>query len=1397
MIYGVQLAGLSRAFPALASVLAPAITINACPPLLSLPRRCAGSGKTFTLGTLTRVRSEEGVIPRALSHIFGAIALSAARAQASAAAAKVSAALRPDASPLQHSEGAAGGEAVAAAEMGASASPRYSVSLSFCQLYLDSVQDLLAPAGGVPAPGLQLLPSSSALILPSSAPASASGAATPATLSGHSFSFSAGSGAGAAAAAAAAGSSPVPGAASLPVREDPVRGFYVEGLAEYAVASFADALTLLNWGLENRVLGATRMNATSSRSHTLLTVRVETQTPVPVPGGYGQAAATTAAGSSGGAAAPPVAYVTRRSQLVLVDLAGSERVRRTSSRGARLEEARAINASLHTLGQVIVALSSSAAAAAAATAGAGGPGGALALPRVHCPWRDSKLTKLLHGSLGGNCNTFLIATVAPAPRDAAETLSTLLFASRCMRVAAQPVVASALTGMSNADFADVAARLQARLGAIEGSHAVEVAALQGRYEQALAELEAQLAQAQQERAEALERADAAAESAAAAETVRESRPAAFAGALSGGEGDAGDAGSGRVVPALTDMLRAATASLDASVAAVLWALHRAGRASASWQRALRRAREEEAQAEGAAGAMAAHDPLMALYAGWRRGQQQLTQQLSEGAAAGPAGVPPAALRPLLGGGEGPQLGHAHRSAAAALAAAHLTHASNNVPLPADAGVPADAASGDQAAALAAFSQHPHGHGASSLSLLAPPALPQGASLAPLGRAIVAGEAHGGSGSPAPTSPHGGSEGGPSPFSSAVVFASLAAAMGVAFPPAGEGASAPLVEVLPLVQHPDVHALRRLLQSSAAAPEGDGRKGVDGSGSGAGGVVPAVLQYAQACAAAASANAARLNALNAIKDARFDDVKRHLAAAEASVRGREEDAANQRYVMRYLAETAAALRRENAALRHKAASGAGARPPPHGSLPPGAGLDDSVGGSMDASHVTDAPWGSAESAVRKQQLQAQVQAGRAAGGGSVGGGGLDTPSVDSRFSADSSFDAGLEGAGFGSAGAFERLRQRQAGKPLLAEPSAPRDVAGAATSHRPPVSIPAGEEAGAQPSPASPTPTYSYSVALLSGHATHSSEVWFPHLAAAGGLCGEFDTAAVRASSTAGRGDVFVPAAAQAKSAQLQPCAAGDGSSKGMQQPELVGGAAAQPTRPHPAETADTQPRARLPAQSAAVPSSLLSAPPPAPVAAASMAGRPPLSSASVATAGKPPLPPGPPRHPLPVPNPLRAAVASALPPLPLAGAGPAASDEEDEASEYPLRSGTSARSHSGAFGIAGDSVVEDERTPAAGTGAEGASSSTNGSDGGGDDIEGITGHRYVPPEAGDPLGSRGRLLYCVHWRGSAPDGSEDEYFEREDLLADFPGVVRAYEAANRAAVASVIARIAITPGAHA
>ena len=111
----------------------------------------------------------------------------------------------------------------------------------------------------------------------------------------------------------------------LPVRENARGGFEVEGLRAYAARDLAEALDLVAYGLRRRATAATKLNATSSRSHTILVV------------------------DAGGAA------------LRVVDLAGSERNRVSGSRGARLREARAINASLAALGNVVAALADGAA----------------------------------------------------------------------------------------------------------------------------------------------------------------------------------------------------------------------------------------------------------------------------------------------------------------------------------------------------------------------------------------------------------------------------------------------------------------------------------------------------------------------------------------------------------------------------------------------------------------------------------------------------------------------------------------------------------------------------------------------------------------------------------------------------------------------------------------------------------------------------------------------------------------------------------------------------------------------------------------------------------------------------------------------------------------------------
>jgi hypothetical protein len=150
----------------------------------------------------------------------------------------------------------------------------------------------------------------------------------------------------------------------------------------------------------------------------------------------------------------------------MVDLAGSERVRRTVSKGTRLSEAKSINTSLSALGNVIAAL------AAPHTA--------------HIPYRDSKLTRLLQDSLGGTASTALIATVGPASINYGETLSTLLFATRCMAVKTTPIQ------HEEVDYADLCARLQDKLNGIEAEHAAAMLKQQEKYESIIRDLNTQL-----------------------------------------------------------------------------------------------------------------------------------------------------------------------------------------------------------------------------------------------------------------------------------------------------------------------------------------------------------------------------------------------------------------------------------------------------------------------------------------------------------------------------------------------------------------------------------------------------------------------------------------------------------------------------------------------------------------------------------------------------------------------------------------------------------------------------------------------------------------------------------------------------------------------------------------
>jgi kinesin family protein 3/17 len=108
-------------------------------------------------------------------------------------------------------------------------------------------------------------------------------------------------------------------------------------------------------------------------------------------------------------------------KLNLVDLAGSERIRITGATGQQLEESKKINKSLSCLGNVINALTDQ-------------------KGRIHIPYRDSKLTRLLEDSLGGNCKTTMIAMISPAHESFNESLSSLHFAQRAKRIKNRPII---------------------------------------------------------------------------------------------------------------------------------------------------------------------------------------------------------------------------------------------------------------------------------------------------------------------------------------------------------------------------------------------------------------------------------------------------------------------------------------------------------------------------------------------------------------------------------------------------------------------------------------------------------------------------------------------------------------------------------------------------------------------------------------------------------------------------------------------------------------------------------------------------------------------------------------------------------------------------------------------
>jgi kinesin family protein 3/17 len=198
--------------------------------------------------------------------------------------------------------------------------------------------------------------------------------------------------------------------ANLNIREDKRRGVFVEGLSEWSVRSPSDICGLLKKGEQYRATASTKLNDVSSRSHAVFIIVVEQMSIIGEEEGSGDK--KPKAEDLSGEERPKQIKV---GKLNLVDLAGSERLSITGATGKRLEECKKINQALSALGNVIAALTDR-------------------KPRSHIPYRDSKLTRLLEDSLGGNCKTTMMAMVSPAYFSFSESLSSLKFAHRAKSI---------------------------------------------------------------------------------------------------------------------------------------------------------------------------------------------------------------------------------------------------------------------------------------------------------------------------------------------------------------------------------------------------------------------------------------------------------------------------------------------------------------------------------------------------------------------------------------------------------------------------------------------------------------------------------------------------------------------------------------------------------------------------------------------------------------------------------------------------------------------------------------------------------------------------------------------------------------------------------------------------
>ncbi|KAI9873027.1 MAG: hypothetical protein M1830_000921 [Pleopsidium flavum] len=202
---------------------------------------------------------------------------------------------------------------------------------------------------------------------------------------------------------------------TVTIREDTKGRILLTGLHQVTINSIEDLLGALNFGSSIRQTDATAINAKSSRSHAVLSLNlIQRKNKLQQTPNQEKRFSVPVEAMSG-----TDSWVTVDSKLHFVDLAGSERMKNTGASGERAKEGISINAGLASLGKVISQLSSRQAGS-------------------HVSYRDSRLTRLLQDSLGGNAITYMIACVTPAEFHLSETLNTVQYAQRARAIQSKP-----------------------------------------------------------------------------------------------------------------------------------------------------------------------------------------------------------------------------------------------------------------------------------------------------------------------------------------------------------------------------------------------------------------------------------------------------------------------------------------------------------------------------------------------------------------------------------------------------------------------------------------------------------------------------------------------------------------------------------------------------------------------------------------------------------------------------------------------------------------------------------------------------------------------------------------------------------------------------------------------